>query len=114
VVFPRLPWEIPALEVGATALWHSTAAEVDRHVIEVVDPPRRFALRWEPAPPDTPRTTTYALAEENGGTRVTVSETGFELVPADLRREQMEGTAEGYRLALENLQAYLEGRSLPH
>ncbi|MBP1994878.1 SRPBCC domain-containing protein [Paenibacillus eucommiae] len=77
-------------------------------VREAVVPLQRFALRWELGSPDHAMVTTFLLAEENGGTRVTITETGYET------REQAKPTEEGYAMSLENLKAHLEGRRLPY
>lgn len=45
--------------------------------------------------------TSFLLAEENGGTRVTI-------------REWAEKAGEGCTMSMENLKALLEGRELPH
>ncbi|HMQ30228.1 MAG TPA: SRPBCC domain-containing protein [Chloroflexaceae bacterium] len=102
-------WEIPLLAVGATALYEGSEV----HIIEVLDPPRQFTLRWEPEPPATPTLTTFLLAPEAGGTRVTVRESGYELLPNDIRHRRMAQTDEGYRISLDHLAALLEGRERP-
>jgi hypothetical protein len=52
--------------------------------------------------------TTFLLAEENGGTRVTITESGYET------QQQAKPTEKGYAMSLQNLKAHLEGRSLPY
>jgi hypothetical protein len=62
-----------------------------------------------------PFVTSYRLDEENGGTRVTFSESGFEAWPDDeVRRARFERISREFRNVLENLNTYLEARSLPH
>src|SRR5438876_3858967 len=80
-------------------------------VIELVDPPRQITTRNLP---DKSITTTYTLAEENGGTRFTVTETGFESLSADARKERLDQNVKGWETALENLRAYIDDRSMPH
>lgn len=85
--------------------------------IRVVDPPREFVYEWPPHPRyfSVPFVTKYSLKEENGGTRVTFSESGFEAWPDDeIRRARFERIRREFQMVLENLKAYLEGRSLPH
>jgi uncharacterized protein YndB with AHSA1/START domain len=85
--------------------------------IRVVDPPREFVYEWPPHPRyfSVPFTTKYTLDLENGGTRVTFSESGFEAWPDDeVRRARFERISGAFRMVLENLKAYLEGKSLPH
>ena len=79
-------------------------------VIELVDPPRQITTRNLPG---MSITTTYTLEEENGGTRFTVTETGFESLSEDARKERLDQDDKGWEMALENLKAFLEGRSLP-
>jgi uncharacterized protein YndB with AHSA1/START domain len=83
--------------------------------IEVVDPPRQFTLRWQPDReyPAMTLVTTFLLEEENEGTRVTISESGYETMPAAARQQWLEAVGQGYAKSVENLKAHLEGRSLP-
>ncbi len=85
--------------------------------IRVVDPPHEFVYEWPPHPRyfSVPFTTRYILDDENGGTRVTFSEVGFAAWPDDeLRRARYERINKEFGMVLENLQAYLEGKDLPH
>ena len=73
-----------------------------------------------PAPPDQPRFAGqpdrgagYALADENGGTRVTVTLTGFEVLPAAAVQERLGPTGAGWEKALQNLKAFVAGAPLP-
>lgn len=84
--------------------------EIEVAVIELVDPPRQITTRHLP---ERLITTTYTLEEENGGTRFTVTETGFEALAEDARKERFEQDSKGWVTALENLKAYIDGRSLP-
>jgi len=108
-------WNIPLLEVGATIQFGSEADPMSA-MVAVVDPPREFAIQWPPQAQyhSIPVFTRYVLEEENGGTRVTVSETGFEALPDDIRQQRFDSTAKGYATVMQNLKAYLEGRSIPH
>ncbi len=80
-------------------------------VIELVDPPRQITTRNLP---DRSITTTYTLEEENGGTRFTVTETGFESLPEDARKERLDQNGKGWEKVLENLKAFLAGRGLQY
>jgi hypothetical protein len=44
--------EIPALQVGTTVKLYNKDDRITHQIasIEVVDPPRQFALRWQPDP----------------------------------------------------------------
>jgi uncharacterized protein YndB with AHSA1/START domain len=112
---PGCPWKIPALQVGATATFYNTATETLLATLEVVDPLRQFTLRWQPEAlyPDTTLVTTFLLEEENGGTRVTITEAGYETLPEEIRQKRFDETGEGYGISMENLKAYVEGRDIP-
>lgn len=108
---PGLPWEMTALEAGGKFIWHSEGANgsaSDLHLILKVDAPQQFVISWQPDPPLTPQVTTYTLTEENGGTRLTVTETGFELAPKDVQQQRMEGNEQGYEMALAALKQFIE------
>lgn len=109
------PWEIPALAVGEIVRFYNTPTEILLATIDMVDPPHQFSLRWQPEQlyPTTTLVTTFILEEENGGTRVTVTETGYESLPDDIRQARVDQTAEAYSMSIGNLKAYLEGRSIP-
>jgi hypothetical protein len=110
VVCSGCPWEIPSLHVGATVTFYNTDTDIQRAAIEIVDPPRQLALRWQPDQtyPATTLVTTFLLAEENGGTRVTIVETGYESLPGDVRQQRLDESAQGYSESLEHLKADLE------
>ncbi|KPV45879.1 hypothetical protein SE17_43925, partial [Kouleothrix aurantiaca] len=63
--------------------------------------------------PDKLLTTEYRLEEEAGGTRVTVTMTGFEHLPADTRQDFLEPTGASWEKALANLNAFITGAALP-
>lgn len=110
---PGSPWEIPLLTEGEKVYFHHSPNEhhagtevvTMAATIEQLEPLRVFAVRWDDEPT---MLTSFLLAEEDGGTRVTISETGYETAA------QMEGTATGYGMSMENLRDHLEGRSLPY
>jgi len=84
--------------------------DIEVALIEMFDPPRQITTRNLP---DRSITTTYTLEEENGGTRFTVTETGFESLSEAARKERLAQDDKGWAMTLEHLKAYLEGRSLP-
>jgi uncharacterized protein YndB with AHSA1/START domain len=103
------PWEIPALEAGATVKFHNTSTEILSASIEVVDPPCQLTLRWAPEPDGTLIVTSFLLANENGGTRMTVTESGYDSMPEGERHKRADETGAGYAMSIENLKAYVEG-----
>lgn len=121
---PGSPWIIPELRVGAAVEFHHspnrhhTATEVTvlRATIISLDPPREFGLRWDPdvTYPEMVQITTFTLAEEDGGTRATISESGYEGIPREERQEWLDSISSGYGMSMENLKALVEGREVPH
>lgn len=113
---PGSPWDIPSLEPGATVYFHhspnayhtGTDVVTLRAIIEGLEPLQHIALRWDLGIPDYEMITTFLLAKEGDGIRVTMTETGYET------KEQAKPTEEGYAMSLENLKAHLEGRALPY
>ena len=107
------PWIIPALKAGALVKFFNAYMDVQQATIKTVDPERRLTLLWQPTPPDPSLVNTYTLEEEDGGTRVTVTQAGYESLPCDLREQWITEDGEVYTAVMENLKAYLEGRRLP-
>ena len=83
---------------------------VDVAWVETIDPPRELTTR--PLPHKL-TATTYLLEEENGGTRFTVTETGYEALSEEARQARLDQDDQGWSMTLENLKAYIEGRRLP-
>jgi hypothetical protein len=79
--------------------------------IAVLDPPRQFSIHWPPQPNYQAANayTIFDLADENGGTRITVTETGYEALSGAERQERLNRTGQGYTMVLANLKAYVEG-----
>jgi uncharacterized protein YndB with AHSA1/START domain len=90
----------------ASFVWNEGA---DEAVIDVVEPPDRFVFRWRPAGQDRPYTTVaFSLEEFEGGTRLTLVESGFASLPDQIAQQSREGNDEGWRKELEELTTYLE------
>jgi len=113
---PGTQWRGTGLEVGGRLSVYNPETESDMYiqVIDKVDPPHQFVTRSMPEPPETPHVTTWTLIEEKDGTRLTIIESGYELEAADIRHQNMEQNAFGFGMMLENLQAYIEGTTLPY
>lgn len=107
---PGCPWEIPALRVGATVTFHNTDTDVQRGTIEIVAPPRQFTLHWQPDQmyPAAAMLNTFCLDDKNNGTQVTVTQTGYEALPDDVRQTWFTMDAGAYTAIVEQLKAYLE------
>lgn len=78
--------------------------------------PRRFAFDWPAgdAPtdedPERSQTTrvTFDLADENGGTRVTVTEAGFADLPPEIGERKYPENVQGWEFQLANIKAHVE------
>ena len=81
-----------------------------------MDPPHRFVWQWHPGEVDPkvdysrePRTTvTFTLEPSDGGTRLTVSETGFDGISLARRAKVYQDNSQGWTEVLVWLQRYVE------
>jgi uncharacterized protein YndB with AHSA1/START domain len=107
---PGCPWDIPALQAGATVKFYNTPIDVQLATIEVVEPLQEFTLRWQldPMHPGLTLTNTFRLSPENNSTRVTVSQAGYESLPEGVRQEQLSMDEGAYTAIAESLKNYLE------
>lgn len=107
---PGCPWEIPALQVGATVKFHNTDTDIQLATIETLKPLQEFTLRWQldPAHPGITLLNSFLLEEADGNTRVTVSQAGYESLPDGMREEQLRQDADAYTAIAESLKSYLE------
>ena len=112
---PGTSWKLTALETGGRLFIPDpeTGDETNVQVIQLVDPPQRFVTQSLPASPGSAESTAYLLQEENNGTRLTITNSGYEFLPEDGRWSAMEQNAFGFGMMLENLRAYVEGQDLP-
>jgi uncharacterized protein YndB with AHSA1/START domain len=111
---PTTPWVLTAMAVGGQL--YANGYESQTGIIELIDAPRQFTYRWGVPTSDTTFsvTTSFALEEENGGTRVRLIETFYETVPGTVREKGLDQNSQGWAMALENLKAYLDGKALPY
>jgi uncharacterized protein YndB with AHSA1/START domain len=113
---PATVWRLSALEIGGRFYVHNAEndSEMYAEIIEVLDPLHQLVTRTVPEPPDTVvKTKAYTLTEDNQGTRLIVTLSGYEPEPDDLRWNHMEQDAFGFGMMLQNTKAYIEGQSLP-
>ncbi|MBX9601561.1 MAG: SRPBCC family protein [Bryobacteraceae bacterium] len=80
-------------------------------LIERVEPPRLLSFRWAVpgAPGDKPVMTlvTFTLEDQNGGTLLTIEETGFEALPADLAARAFADNDSGWTMQIQNVELYV-------
>lgn len=107
---PGCPWEIPALQAGATIKFHNTDTDIHFATIEAIEPLRKLTLRWQldSTNPDLTLLNSFLLEQEDGGTRVTVSQSGYETLPEEIRQGQLDQDADAYTANAESLKNYLE------
>ena len=110
---PGCPWEIPALQAGAKVKFYNTDTDIQLARIEVVEPPHILILRWQldEADPGLSLLNSFRLEEENGATRVIVTQAGYESLPEDARQQQIEQDEEAYTSIVESLKTYLESQN---
>ncbi len=104
------------LELGSPLVFHWDGYGDRRGRVETIDPPNRFAYRWIPLDEtdqsvpfdDVPSTLVeYTLEETPDGTRVTVTESGFSALPAEIREQTVHGNIEGWIFKTTALLDYL-------
>lgn len=80
--------------------------------IAIVEPQTRFAYRWKAHEDYEIQTlVTYTLKEVDEGTRVTVTETGFEALPVEARQGQIDNNTQGWGIVLDRMKAHVESES---
>jgi uncharacterized protein YndB with AHSA1/START domain len=82
-------------------------------VLDIVEkvPEQRFSWRWSPgkaASNDPPTTVTFTLEEVAGGTRVTVTESGFDRISLERRAKAFDDNSNGWKIQMQNLADYAE------
>ena len=86
--------------------------------IERIEPPRLFSYRWHPGGVDPkvdyskePSTLVeFRLEEAPGGTRLTITESGFDRIPAARRAQAFEGNEAGWEAQTVLITKYLASR----
>jgi uncharacterized protein YndB with AHSA1/START domain len=87
--------------------------------IDRVEPMRLFSFRWNPHGVEQgvdyskePTTlVTFALEEAPGGTKLTITETGFDQIPLERRAKAFSANAEGWAMQAKLIEKYLEAAS---
>jgi uncharacterized protein YndB with AHSA1/START domain len=85
--------------------------------IEQVEPERLFSWRWHPGgdadiDPSEPTTlVVFALEEVPEGTRLTVTETGFDRIPVSRRGKAYRENEQGWAGQMEAIRRYLAGKA---
>jgi uncharacterized protein YndB with AHSA1/START domain len=83
--------------------------------VERLEPMRLFSFRWHPGATDVedssePTTlVAFELEEAEGGTRLTITESGFDQIPIEKRAKVFADNEGGWTMQIELIAAYLEG-----
>ena len=103
-------------DVWMTSVHPDHAGQRFRVRIATVEPPRRLVWQWHPGEVDPevdysrePMTTvTFTLEPSNGGTRLTVSETGFDEITLARRGKVYQDNSQGWAEVLVWLQRHVQ------
>lgn len=87
-------------------------------VVQKLEPERLFSFTWHPYAVDsghdysneTPTLVEFRLEQIPGGTRLTVTESGFDKLPAERRAEAFRMNAEGWGTQLKNIESHVARR----
>src|SRR5262245_6349381 len=103
----------PGARVRMTSTYKGHEGTVFYVNIEEITPEKRFSWRWNPGSKQPEEGTSAAttlveflLDEVDGGTMVTVIESGFERGDPALRAKAFADNSEGWRIQMENLTNY--------
>jgi uncharacterized protein YndB with AHSA1/START domain len=104
---------------GVTVRGHMTEKGYERvpfeAVVESMEPERLFSFRWHPYAiepgvdysGESPTVVIFKLEDAEGGTLLTVSESGFEALPASRRDKAIEMHTTGWAAQMANIRKYL-------
>jgi len=103
-----------AFAAGKTVRGSHDAFKVEMR-IERIEPERYFSYRWHPYPKDPakdyaeePMTLVeFTLEEVEGGTALTIVESGFDRIPLARRAEAFRMNTEGWGAQIKNLERYV-------
>lgn len=113
---PNTAWTVTSLDVGGRFYVADQEAGREKYieVIEQIEPPSVLQTRALPEPDETSEAVKrYTLAEEDGGTRLTILYIDAAPEWTDVRLGFMEQSAFGFGMMLANLKAVVEGREVP-
>jgi uncharacterized protein YndB with AHSA1/START domain len=88
-----------------------------RMLVETIEPMQRFAFRWHPFAidktkdySDEPTTlVTFTLSDAEGGTLLTITESGFDALPPSRRAEAFKANEGGWEHQCKLIEKYLAG-----
>ena len=102
------PVQFERLAAGETMTFFE-GGESEPGTIAIVEPPERFAFHWTPEPGYPVETlVTFHLESVTEGTRITVTEAGFEGLPEAVRQSRFDLNSKGWGIQMNNIAEYLE------
>lgn len=104
------------LRIGGLIGWDFHDGDPSKSIIEILDPPHRFAYRWRPGAydlnaPEAKYTTLveFTLEAIPTGTRLRLVESGFASLPAAVRAKALADNEGGWTEELQDLVNYFNG-----
>lgn len=107
---PNLPGAVMKKDDDGTISIYMGEMGVEVILLEALDSQHQVTLR---SLPEKLLTTTYKLKDQKDGTLLTVTMTGFEGLPEEMREDRLHFIKGGWEKALKNLKAFSEGSELP-
>lgn len=107
-----VPTEVDADIAALQAPYAGLACDV---IVERVEPEHHLSFRWHPGAepdtgPDAPTTLVeFDLEEVEGGTRLTITESGFDRIPLERRAKAFADNEGGWAAQLELVARYVDG-----
>lgn len=107
---------VPVDDDSELAAEHNEYAGVEFEIwVDEVIAERKFAFRWlahgadEDADPETqPKTlVTFRLEKRDGGVQLTLTESGFDALPGELRTKAFTANDDGWTQQLRNIEGYV-------
>ena len=99
-----VPFRFARLAVDEMIYFSDEGDNGDKGVIDLVAPPERFGFRWSPMPGNPTQTRIlFKLDSIDGGTRLTVTEDGFEALPLEARQHHFDDNSRGWEIVLEEI-----------
>ena len=103
-----MQWEFEA-KAGAKMTFYYEGKVIGYGRVVTAEPMERFAFHWTPEPGNPVESlVTFVLETVAEGTRVTITESGFEALPESLRQKRYEMNGMGWGIALDHLASYLQ------
>jgi uncharacterized protein YndB with AHSA1/START domain len=110
---PGCRWEVPSLAEGSTVRFFNTDTDVQSATIERAIHARELALLWQadPSMPSVRLLNRFVLEPVEGGTRVVITQEGYEALPAEERPAWMRQDEGAYAAVADRLKRHVEASS---